>query len=282
MIDYKIKNPLLPINLFFCLNCLMYTIPLISKLMRGIDITDILASNKGRIIGLSLSIVFIVFYLRKSILAWWIASLFMGIMFISKIIIKNELPEIKFVFVFLGLYFLVLCYLWSKYKAYKEHIASSDKSSYFGQFKTNILKARDKFSISKPRNPLKGVTSATVALAIYELSYLFPTENKPENYLDILISFSHQTLLFILLFAFVFSYRQKTILAWWISMIHVPSMWLIYNMFNPFNMVQSVITLCIFTIMACYLGFVYKPYKTYISTGVSSNDDSQTLKSSSW
>lgn len=260
------KNPLLAVNLFFCFNCMMYLLPFASKFAKGMAIIDILAGNAGRVTGLSLSVLFIICYFKKNIFAWWIASLFLGIMFVAKIIIKNEFPDIRLSLVFLIMYVFVLCYLLPKYEIYKKYIAGNEMSDGFEVLEAEGLHPQDESTDSKPRNPLQAVISATVTLTIFELSYLFPIGKKPTNYQEILMFFSPQGSVLLLLFILLFAYHKKSIIAWWVSMIHIPVMWMVYNSFNPFNIIQFAITAVIFAIMAGYLIMKYKPYQAYIST----------------
>jgi hypothetical protein len=125
------KNPLKSINILFSIISLIYVLLFTLTIAKEKTLGETIASQKTATIGLCLSVSFIVCYFQKNIIAWWIAILFVPIMFICKVIIKGGLPDNISIFAFVVVGFLTIYYLRPKYAIYKEYLKSNDQSTEF-------------------------------------------------------------------------------------------------------------------------------------------------------
>lgn len=121
----KIKNPLKPVNIFFSVISVMYILVLIPGLITGSTLVEVIASHKIKAIGLCLNISFIICYLRKTILAWWIALFFILIMPVCSIIIKNKTLDGIGMLTFGLIYLFTIYYFGPKYTTYKGYLKSN-------------------------------------------------------------------------------------------------------------------------------------------------------------
>jgi hypothetical protein len=120
------KNPLKLLFIYTSV-CSVLHVVLFSVLINAKDSTWVeeIASHQAITFGLGLSIVFIIFYLLKKLIAWWIAMLYIPIMFVVSHIIVREMPSFISIISTTVMVLLLKVYLKPKYNPYKEYIGQS-------------------------------------------------------------------------------------------------------------------------------------------------------------
>lgn len=116
-----LRNPLRGAFLFFVADGAFVLFLLGVEVARGGSLGDAVLSHKS--IGLGLSVVFVACYLWRSIAAWWIALLFLPVMFLCYHIGKDLAPDTGSIVAFGVVYFFLVCYLAGRFGPYKEYLA---------------------------------------------------------------------------------------------------------------------------------------------------------------
>ena len=124
------KNPLKPLFIYTSV-CSVLHVVLFSMLINAKNSTLVeeIASHQTITFGLGLSITFIVFYLLKNLIAWWIAMLYIPIMFIAHIVENGTTPSMGSIISTVVMVLLLKIYLKPKYKPYKEYIEQGSLSN---------------------------------------------------------------------------------------------------------------------------------------------------------
>lgn len=259
------KNPLKLTSIVFYALSALYVLIFISKIGAGHTLADIVINEKIKFIGFILCVLFILFYMLKNILAWWIALLYCPAMVMLNLTIGNKSLDIISVFIITIVPLSIFHYLEPKYAEYKVFIKGASQPT-----KTRNSQGSDfDFHNNKPsfdlQNPLQIIFVAVVGLAMFTVYNLFTGGGALADKLGVPTVYTHLITKLLLVSAFIVFYWKKSILAWWITLISVPLMWLIYSLFQSVKISQLIFASLLYGFVVWYLIAKYKPYKEYIN-----------------
>ena len=265
MINNGSKNPLKLVSIIFSVATVPYILFFVLFLAKGNTLTEAIIVRRLNIIGLCLCGLFIVCYLWKNILAWWIALLDIPIMFVCSTLIKDYRTfNRKSIFAFVVVFSAVLYYLKSKYAAYKEYVSSNDQSANLQSLAEDRPDLSKRKKLYDPQNPLHLIFVAAVILGLTAYYNIISVKVTTTVSQEMLIGYSYQAAKLSMVFIFILCYWTRIRLAWWIALMYCPVIWLIYCLFQHFNMPQLILAFCCNAIAVWYMIVKYKPYHEYI------------------
>ena len=265
MKNAEMENPLKAVSKIFIAAGIWYILQLVYISASGLISDEITVSQKMAVTGVCLSVLFLVCYLRKSILALWAAAFSYPIMFLCKTLISHEPPDINDAHIFTVICVVLIFYFGSKYKIYNEYLRANGQLAVAGGSREHNRNLRDENSSYDSRNPLEVLFYAAIITALFAIYNISTRTQDLANAQEIPTVYSSHTTTLLIVSIFIACYLKRSIFAWWIMLVAHPVIWPIHYVSRSFPTSLVIPMLCGYLVIIWYLAVKYRAYRDYIA-----------------